>query len=213
MKRRLTVSFAVLATVLSLACGPPATAADDTADLRGWYVGLQGVRSDRQRFDVFGRLDLPPAAVSTPASGGGFQFGHRFGGRFLLGCQLVVSDHDLADIDQSLLDVEVLITGTVLFRPTSFFEPFLRGGIGGGGLLVQHETDDGQTFAFGPAGIAGGGVQLRLGAGVSLELEAVATFVNYLEVDDQPEGGMSTDTQVRTSNQGWRVGAGISLWF
>jgi len=55
---------------------------------------------------------------------------------------------------------------------------------------------------------------VRLGSRVSLELEGVATFTNFLKVeDDTGDPATDTDWRVRTSNVGWRVGAGVSFWF
>ena len=97
----------------------------DEVKLRRWYLGVQGNSGERDQWDVFGQEDLPPAAVVNDGGGGGLLFGYRFGGRFLLGLQLTVTGHDLIEVPEQLYDVEALVTGTVLFRERSTFQPFL----------------------------------------------------------------------------------------
>ncbi len=197
--------------ILILGLAAPARAADDAPGpvLRRWHFGLQGVSTWRDRYDVFDRGELPPGAVEEPGRGGGVIFGYRFGGRFLLGLQVVVATHAIIDKPDKISDVEALITGTVLFRQTATLQPFLRGGFGGGGEFLDMVPDVDRVFAYGTSAIAGGGMQVRLSSRFSLDLEAVATFTNFLEV-----AGESSDTwQVRESNWGWRLGVGAFVWF
>ena len=101
--------------------------------LRRWYFGLQGVDTWRNTYEVFGVTGLPPGELDDGGGGVGGLFGYRFGGRFLLGLQFVYSAHDIIDRTERIADVEFLVTGTVLFREKSTWQPFLRGGIGGAG--------------------------------------------------------------------------------
>ncbi|MBK8164499.1 MAG: hypothetical protein IPK64_00895 [bacterium] len=209
----------LVAVVLASIVAPPvrAVADADPAPARPlrWQVGVQSSGSWRSRFDVFDRDGVPPGAVAKWANGGGVFVGRRFGDRFV--GQLLVSfaRHDIEGVASRIGDVELLLTGTVLLGPERTVQPFLRGGIGGGGQAFETEDGDGNLIAFGPAAIAGGGAQLRLGRRVSLELEAVGTFTNFLQVDDLTNGARwgGGDWQVRTSNWGWRLGVGWAFWF
>lgn len=192
--------------------------ADDAAaevKLRKWHVGLQSTGSWRSRFDTFDRAELPPGAVEAYGRGAGMVVGRRFGDRMLAQLQFAYAQHDLAGSTDKLGDVEVLVTGTVLFGPTRTVQPFLRGGIGGGGQVIQFADDGGNVVSFGTAAIAGGGAQVRLGGRVSLDFEGVATFTNFLQVNDETKAALwgGGDWQVRVSNWGWRVGAGVVFWF
>lgn len=200
--------------ILTLAAPAPAAAAEGPV-LRNWFLGVQGVNTRRTEFDVFGRTELPDGDADDRGRGGGFVFGRRFGDRFLLGLQVLGAKHTIADSDQDITDVEALITGTVLFRETSTVQPFLRGGFGGGGEVLELGPDAGHVVAFGTAAIAGGGVQIRLSSRFSLEFETVATFTNFLQVEDDSADDLwpEDDWQVRVSNQGWRTGTSLSIWF
>ena len=189
-------------------------AAPEAVKLRNWYLGGQWTTGDRDSWAVFGRDELPPAAVGDQGRGFGLQFGRRFGGRFLLGLQLTVTEHDLVNLDGSLYDLELLITGTVLFRERCVWQPFVRGGFGGAAVLLEESPAMPTTAAVGTAAIAGGGVAIRVSRLVSLEVEAVANVANILEVqvdarDDRP----SQEWRVKRSHAGWRVGCGLALWF
>jgi hypothetical protein len=206
--------------VLLLLLAFPALAADssDKAEgpkLRRWHLGLQGVSTWRDRYDVFGLPDTPPGEVSTYGHGAGLFFGARLGDRFLLDLQLCYAEHGLAGASEKLGDLEFLVTGTVLFRHTSTLQPFLRGGFGGGGLVMTFTDDPGNLFAFGTVAIAGGGTQVRLSNRFSLDLELVSTFTNFLEVLDETEGHLYPEEswQVRKSNWGMRLGVGLVFWF
>lgn len=208
---------ALMALAALLVLGAALPAAGEQPRLRRWQVGLQAVTTERDQFDVFAVPDIPAAAVESRGEGAGLQIGRRMGDRFVLGLQLVVAGHRMAGTDRDLdpLAVEVLVTGTVLFRERATLQPFLRGAVGAGGILAELGDDRGHLFSFGTATVAGGGCLVRLGDRVSLELEAVATFTNFIEVQNE-----STDPrweaeswQVRGSDQGWRVGAGLQFWF
>ena len=182
---------------------------DDQVKLRRWYLGVQGNAGGRDRWDVFGQEDLPPAEVDNDGGGGGFLFGYRFGGRFLLGLQLAVTRHDMIEVPEKLFDVEALVTGTVLFRERSTFQPFLRGGFGAGSVVIEQPGGKGNTTSLGTATIAGGGFHMRLSSRFSLEYEIAGTFTNFLEVYDDPNG----QGPVKTSNIGLRNGIGLIVWF
>ena len=214
----ITAAALALSVVL---LGPLAATAARAADhddgavrLRGWHLGVQWTAGDRDRWDVFGRDDLPPAAVGEQGRGFGLQIGRRLGGRFLLGLQLAATKHDLAGLDQDLVDVEFLVTGTVLFRERSTLQPFVRGGFGGAGVVLEETETMPSTNAIGTAAVAGGGLQIRLGSRVSLEFEAVGTVTNVLEVNTERLGELpGEDWRVKTSHVGWRGGVGAMLWF
>ncbi|MFH2053406.1 MAG: hypothetical protein ABIK96_13155 [bacterium] len=225
------MSRLLVASVLLLCLGPGAgqacpdataapAAGDGTPRLRNWHVGLQAVTTWRNRFDVFGLADQPRGSVGASGWGGGLFFGRRFGDRFLLDLHTTVAKHGIRHrptdgTGAGIHDVEFLVTGTVLFRETRTLQPFLRGGIGGGGEVLSLADDSGDLFAFGTAAQAGGGVQIRLSDRVSLEMEAAATFTNFLEVHDESRDDLWPDEtwQVRTSNRGWRFGSGLVIWF
>jgi len=183
--------------------------------LRNWTCGLQLSSADRDRWDVFGREGLPPAEVEGPGGGVGLHLGRRFGGRFLLGLVFSFAEHDLQGLSQKIHDGDLLFTGTVLFNERATLQPFLRGGLGGGAVMVvDQDDDDHRTVALGPATIAGGGVLVRLSSRFSLEFEAAARVTNYLEVHVE-EGGQTDETQwrVKTSHVGWRIATGLAVWF
>lgn len=205
----------VILLLLGLAGAAHADEAAGEVKLRNWHVGLQSTGSWRSRFDTFDRAGLPSGAVEAYGRGAGLVVGRRFGGRVLAQLQLTYAQHEIAGSGELLGDVEALATGTVLFGPTRTVQPFLRGGIGGGGQVIQLEDDGGNVMSFGTAAIAGGGAQVRLGSRVSLEFEGVATFTNFLQVNDETKAALwgGGDWQVRVSNWGWRVGAGVVLWF
>jgi len=179
--------------------------------LRNWFLEVQWVGSEREKYDVFARENVPPAEVTKSGEGPGFSFGRRIGGRFVLAFQFLLVWHDVAVDGMDLIDGEMLITGTVLFRERSFLQPFLRGGVGGTGLILKQEDD--VHIVYGTAASAGGGLALRLSGRWSLELEGAGTFANYLEADENPADEEQDRYQVRTSNIGWRLGVGIRIWF
>lgn len=205
--------MAVCLVCLAVAGARPATA--DEVKLRKWHFGLQGVTTRRDNYDVFGVFAVPPDVVEDRGRGTGLLIGYRFGTRFLLGLQMAYGRHAIVDSPQEMVDVEALLTGTVLFRETALVQPFLRGGFGGGGVILQLNPDGGDLTAFGTSAIAGGGLQLRLSSRFSLELEAVATFTNFLEVQDNSTARVyeGKSWQVRESNVGSRVGVGVVVWF
>lgn len=221
MRRGLIIlGWALLSAFVATGARADASATADSSatvkevHLRGWYLGLQWSAGQRDHWDVFGRDGLPPAEVEDLGRGFGAQLGHRFGGRFLLGLQFSMSEHDLAGLPQKLYDGELLVTGTVLFRERSTLQPFLRGAFGGGGVALQQADGSGHTISMGTATVAGGGLQVRLGSRFSLEAEAVANFTNFFEVRDQDnEGNTESDWRVDTSQMGWRIGLGAMVWF
>jgi hypothetical protein len=186
----------------------------DQVKLRRWYLGLQANGGGRDRWEVFGREDLPPAAVDNDGGGGGFLFGYRFGDRFLLGLQLAVTRHDMVGVPERLFDVEALVTGTVLFRERSTFQPFVRGGFGAGSVVLERPGGNGNTTSLGTATILGAGFQIRLSSRFSLEWEIAGTFTNFLEVFDNPDvDDPYEDWRVKTSHMGIRNGIGLMIWF
>ncbi len=209
----------MLILILALAAAAAAARAESPeaeqpVRLRGWFLGLQTVGGERDRWDVFNLDGLPPAAVSERGRGGGLHFGRRFGGRFLLGLQMTVAEHDLAGLPERIYDGEFLLTGTVLFRERATVQPFVRGGLGGGIVVLERPGGAGNIASFGPAAIAGGGLQVRLSSRFSLELEAVANFTNFLEVQAKGgDGDVEADWRVKTSQVGWRTGVGVMVWF
>lgn len=221
MSARLPQFVIVAALGLALvvpAAARPATGVDGDgahARLRHWHVGLASTTTWRSRFDVFDREGLPPGPVAAHGRGGGLVVGRRFGDRFLAQLLVAYARHDIEGTAARIGDVEALLTGTVLFGPTRKLQPFLRGGIGGGGLAFEPAVGGGAVFAFGPAAIAGGGLQVRFGDRVSLEFEAAATVTDFLQVEDGTDDAAwgGGDWQVRSSHWGWRAGAGIQFWF
>lgn len=208
MKQRCLV---LVALVCALGSGvAPSFAADDEVKLRNWYVGLQTVRGERDKYEVFARPDLPPGEVEAVGSGGGFVFGRRFGDRFLLGLQAVMTSHRIADYEGDLYVGEALITGTVLFNERAVVQPFVRGGLGGGTAIVEQPDLDGNIVSWGTAAALGAGLQFRVSSRVSFELEGVGTITNFFEVHDDDT---DEEWQVRTSHAGWRVGMGLYFWF
>ncbi|MFO7608511.1 MAG: hypothetical protein R6X35_04845 [Candidatus Krumholzibacteriia bacterium] len=208
---------AILTLLLALGGAAGVHAADGPnapaeVKLRGWYLGLQGTSGARDRWDVFNRDGLPPAAVQDVGHGFGIQLGHRFGGRFLLGLHFAVQEHDLQNLPEKLHDVELLFAGTVLWNERGTLQPFARGGLGGSAVAVDRAG--GHIIAIGTAATAGGGLQVRLGAGFALEAELALTFANLLEVRDQDnDGATDDDWRVKASQVGWRTGVGVVVWF
>ncbi len=183
--------------------------------LPSWRFGVQGVSTRSQRFDVFERPNLPPGPVAEKGEGGGFCIGHRFGDRFILDLQVLISRFDLEDRPEEMVLTLGNITGTVLFRQDKVVQPYLRGGIGGAGMALQFDEDQGHLYSYGTSAVAGGGVMFRVSRHFSLELEVLAAFVNHMEVNNEasrelwPEGSWS----VRETSQSWSSSLGISVWF
>jgi len=128
---------------------------------------------------------------------------------------MVAVENEIRGSKDRLFDAEALIIGTVLFRQKDFLQPFLRGGFGGSSELLLRDDNSGFMASLGTAAVAGGGIQLRLSSRFSLEVETVATFANFLEVNDTSDGKPWPEEswQVRTSNYGYRVGFGAIIWF
>jgi hypothetical protein len=183
----------------------------DEVKLRRWFLGGQVASGDRDKWDVFGLPDTPPGEVSSSGGGGGIHLGYRFGGRFLLGLQLTTLEFDIIDSSDKIRDITALFTGTVLFRERDTLQPFLRGGLGGGGVVL--DEPGGYTVVLGTAVAAGGGLQVRVSSRFSFEVELAADFRNFQEVQDRPDGGPDTDWSVRTSHIGGRLGLGLMVWF
>ncbi len=190
-----------------------ARAQEEPRGLPRWFLGFQFASSARSSYDVFERTGVPPAPVMDPGGGGGGQFGYRFGDRFLLAMQLVLTTHDVAQPDTRLHDGEALITGTVLYRERSTLQPFLRGGLGGTVLVFEEPTA--RTLSLGLAADIGGGVQWKLARALAVELEVVARFANYTNGKFTPREGDLPDDEwaIRRSNAGYRIGVGLVFWF
>jgi len=182
---------------------------------RNWYIGLQTADGERNNYDVFGKDDALAGPVNGHISQMGFMFGRRFGERFLLGFQLVVVEHEITGSEDRLFDAEALIIGTVLFRQRDTLQPFLRGGFGGTSELLSRDGGSSYLASLGMATVAGGGMQIRFSSRFSMEIETVATFANFLEVNDTADNRPWPEDswQVRTSNYGYRVGFGFLFWF
>ena len=213
MRRLVLLSFVVVLMTLVWPSDNHCAAAEGV--LRHWYIGLQVADGERNKYDVFGKEDALPGEVLDHNAQAGFMAGYRFGDRFLLGLQLVVVQHNLSGTEDQLFDAEALITGTVLFRQRSTFQPFLRGGFGGNSVLLLRDGNSGYLSSIGPAVVAGGGLQVRLNSRLSLEVETVATFTNFFEVHDTSDDHLWPEDswQVRTSNYGYRIGFGVVIWF
>jgi len=207
MKPVVLVAIVLAAFSLQGAEQCPATELDG----HNWYLGFQSAGGQRNHYDVFGTDDVLPEVVGESDVGGGLLFGHRFGGRFLLGFQVVVIHHDLDASGESLFDVEALITSTVLFRQQSMWQPFLRGGLGLSSEVVVREEGGENMTSLGTGTVAGGGLQVRMSRRLTLEMETAITFANFFEVHDNEQHDVFR--QVRTSNYGWRFGLGLVLWF
>jgi hypothetical protein len=119
--------------------------------------------------------------------------------------------YDVVDEPDHVMDFEALVTGTVLFRERDTFQPFLRGGAGAGGVLVDYEG--GEAYSYGMAAVAGVGFQVRLSSRFSLEWELAARFTNYYEIEDDPDDGPTIEGRVQQSHAGWRSGVGLMIWF
>lgn len=215
MIRRLFLLLVLLTTAAPLWAGAGTPDQGARPQLRRWHLGLQGVGVWRDGHDVFGLPDLPAGNVARDGGGAGFLLGRRFGDRFLLDLQVTAARHDDADGQHAITSFEFLLTGTVLFRAQHTLQPFLRGAVGGGGEALILAGDPGHLASIGTATVAGGGLQIRLSSRVSLDLETVATFTNFLEVHDESEGDLwpQDSWPVRVSGRGWRTGIGVMFWF
>lgn len=202
--------FTLLGPALSLAHEDPSH-----DPLPSWRIGLYGASTRAQRFDVFERPGLPPGPVEEKGEGGGVNIGHRFGDRFILDLQVLINRFDIEDGPEEMVLTLGNITGTVLFRQDQLVQPYLRGGIGGAGMALQFDEGQGHLYSYGTGAVAGGGIMFRVSRHFSLEFEALAAFVNHLEVDNEasrqlwPEDSWS----VRESSQSWSTSLGVSLWF
>ena len=214
MMRRL-VSLSLIVVLMALVWPVNNDCVASEVKLRNWYFGFQIANGERNTYDVFGRKDALPGEVIDHYGQAGIMAGYRFGDRFLLGFQVVAVQHKLSGTEDQLFDAEALITGTVLFRQRSTFQPFLRGGVGGTSELLLRDENAGYLTSIGTAAVAGGGFQVRVSSRLSLEMETVATFANFFEVhDNSDEQTWPEDNwQVRTSNYGYRFGFGVIIWF
>lgn len=206
----------MLTTLAVLVCGftgvrPARADQPEEVKLRRWFLGVQVASGDRDNWEVFGSPDIPPGEVSSSGGGGGIHLGYRFGGRFLLGLQVTNLEFDITDSSDKIRDITGLFTGTVLFRERDTLQPFLRGGLGGGGVVLVEPG--GYTVVLGTAVAAGGGLQVRVSSRFSFEIELAADFRNFQEVQDRPDGGLDADWSVRTSQMGGRFGLGVMVWF
>ena len=209
-------SFLILAVVIfQMAVPLDAPCNAEEIKLRNWYLGINVSNGQRNRYDVFGADGIVENGVASNNPMLGLFMGRRFGDRFLLGLQFAIVEHDLPGGQDKLYDSEALFVGTVLFRQRDTFQPFFKGGFGGTGEILAMDGDSGHLFSLGTAAIAGGGLQVRLSSRFSLELETVATFANFLEVQNTSDFLAASDDswQVRTSNYGYRIGLGAAIWF
>lgn len=203
----------VLALLLTGVAGSGPVRAGEPGEvkLRHWFFGVNAASGDRDKWDVFGSADIPHGEVSSPGGGGGIHLGYRFGGRFLLGLQVATLEFDTVGRPEKIRDISALFTGTVLFRERDTLQPFLRGSIGGAGVV--EDTPEGHTVVLGLAVGAGAGLQVRVSSRLSLEAEVAADFRNFHEVQDRPDGGPEADWSVKTSHMGGRFGLGATVWF
>lgn len=209
------IGFLVLALCLT---GLPVRATDVEAagELEKWFLTLQTGGTWRSERNVFGRYTLDGEVENTTDDGLGFAVGRRIGDRFLLAGQVTAFRHSISDSEDRMIDVEALITGTVLYRERDTLQPFLRGGFGAGGQVLDLQSDDGALTVFGTSAVAGGGLQVLFNHRFSFEVEGVFTFTNFLQVEDDTDsnlGGDENSWQVRRSAWGTRFGLGLSVWF
>jgi hypothetical protein len=208
-----------LASAAESATVDPVVMATDTAGvvtapapLKRWTIAITAASVNRDDITEIDRVDAPASEADRRGGGVGLSFGYLFGDRFLLALQGVLAQHQTGSPDIQLYDMEFLLTGTVLFRSRATFQPFLRGGFGVSLLVERNITDD--IIVFGPSAIAGGGFQLRLARWLSLEVELVGTFANYIEATrNQHDPEVSETWNVRTSSAGTRSGLALYFWF
>ncbi len=212
MRRRTLLTL----TALLLAAGPARAQSEPVPfQDRNWRLGVMVAGIWNDRFDVFGRPQLPAGEVRDKGEGGGFFLGRRFGHRFLLDLQVIGGQHEVDGDAETMTGFWGLLNGTILFRHQHRLQPFLRGGIGGGGWSLDYPDGGGSIYSLGTGALAGGGLQVRLGGRWSLEVEAATLFMNHLQVGNEtsPDQVGEKNWQVRVSSQAWRLGAGLSFWF
>ena len=197
------------------------TAAADTAavagvakrPLRRWLVGVRVVSCRLDDYQIFGREDARPRSVADADHGLALHFGYRFGRRFLLQLDTSLVGQELGD-GTSTARVNLMFTGTVLFRVAHAWQPYVVGGLGSSGI---HYQEPGQRYrAVGVAAEFGGGFFVLLSSLVALDVEVTGNFFNWKRVDLRSEsifGVTEEDWSVRTSSAAVKFAIGLTLWF
>jgi hypothetical protein len=183
-----------------------------THPLRRWLVGVRFVSSRWDDYQIFEREDAVTAALTDPDRGLGLHVGYRFGRRFLLQLDTSLVGRERDDV--STARVDLMLTGSVLFRVDRTWQPYLVGGLGT--AAVYYEEPGKRYRAFGAAAEFGGGFYVVLSRLVSLDVELAGTFVNWQRADERIEtlfGVQESDWPVQTSSVALKFGVGLTLWF
>ncbi len=181
--------------------------------LRRWLVGVRVVSSRLDDYQIFGREDAGPRSVADADHGLALHLGYRFGRRFLLQLDTSLVGQELDD-GTSTARVNLMFTGTVLFRVAHAWQPYIVGGLGSSGI---HYQEPGHRYrALGVAAEFGGGFFVFLSKLVALDVEVTGKFFNWKRVDLRSEsifGVVEEDWSVRTSSAAVKFAVGLTLWF
>ncbi|NNE10415.1 MAG: outer membrane beta-barrel protein [Gemmatimonadetes bacterium] len=155
--------------------------ADESPALTGkgvhFAAGFIGHRLDLQD-DAYDALYEAGVDLSREGLGMELLGGYRFGPRLSLNLRIATSSHDTgrADLEAGL--------GLAMFemlahlRPGERVQPFLSGGLGGGGLVLSPDKGDDVTLE-GAAFAAGGGVDVLISDRWTLGFAYRAAIIDY----------------------------------
>ncbi len=210
-----TTDVAEISEVAESTAAADTTVVSEVADrpLRRWLVGVRVVSSRLDDYQIFGREDAGPRSVADADHGLALHFGYRFGHRFLLQLDTSLVGQEIGD-GTSTARVNLMFTGTVLFRVAHTWQPYVVGGLGTSGI---HYQEPGQRYrALGVAAEFGGGFFVFLSNLVALDVEVTGKFYNWKRVDLRSEsifGVAEEDWSVRTSSAAVKFAIGLTLWF
>jgi outer membrane protein W len=189
-------AIAITALAFALSFASSISRAEAVEDEKGFYVGLKFVGASLQQdeqSDVFYIKD----------DGGGLQLdiGYRFNPVFMLEIVAGGSTHDTSDPKIEARITSVQIFGYYRFLPENAFRPYIKGGFGGYGLVLEAGSAnvevDGGGMAF------GGGFRYFLSPHFSFGVDFTYNMIQYdkaklslgelsYQTDIDENGGLAT---------------------
>jgi hypothetical protein len=171
--RRVTPVLIVTAFVLVQSLLPIAAVAEEAEDDKGFYLGLKFMGSS---------LHTDPGddeAFFIKDDGGGvvLDIGYRFNPAFMLELSVGGANHETSDPKIDARFETVQFFGYYRFSPERPFRPYLKGGFGGYGLLVEEGSVNWRVEGGGVA--LGGGFRYFFSPHFSLGLDFTHNIVRY----------------------------------
>lgn len=140
-------------------------------------VGFIGRRLDLQD-DAYDALYKAGVDLASEGLGVEFLAGYRFGPRLSLNLRLASSTHDTGRSDLDAGFGLGILEVAAHMRPGERVQPFLSGGLGGGGIVLSPQEGDDVTLE-GAAFTAGGGVDVLLSDRWTLGFAYRAAVIDY----------------------------------